>query len=387
MTTRAVPTAEVTSGEGAVSALPAILDELASVRPFVVATARARERAGLDHLLRDRRVAWYGDVAVNPSIESAVDCAAALASADADAVVAVGGGSTLDTAKLGRALPPDRDRAMAAIADRSRPARSLPPLVLAPTTAGSGSEVTPFATVYVDGRKSSLDGPEAAAVRAVVDPDLLATCPRPVAAACALDALSHAVESYWSVHSTPPSRSLAASAIADVVPVIEAGVDLGDAEVRRRAATAATTAGLAIGLTRTTAAHAFAYPTTIRWAVPHGLACALHLAWLMPHVARRVDETCTDVRGPGFVRRRVEELATLLGADDPASTGARLRSLIAAAGAPATLAAAGVAAGVSDMVAEACGHQRAGNLPVRLDEAAARRALVDEEAAWTATCA
>jgi len=91
---------------------------------------------------------------------------------------------------------------------------------------------------------------------------------------------------------------------------------------------AATRAGLAIDRTRTTAGHAFAYPLTTRFAVPHGLACALNLVWLLPLTARTLPRDCQDPRGAAFVTRRLAEIAAVLG-DEP---GPALAGLIEASG-------------------------------------------------------
>ena len=131
---------------------------------------------------------------------------------------------------------------------------------------------------------------------------------------------------------------------------------------------AATTAGLAIDLTRTTAGHACAYPTTARFGVPHGLACALHLVWLLPLTMSERVTQCRDPRGPDFVARRVGEIAELLGADTPESAGDALADLIRRAGRPSRLGDVGIRkADLADIDEDALGSNRIANHPVALD--------------------
>jgi len=233
------------------------------------------------------------------------------------------------------------------------------PLVLVPTTAGTGSEVTSFATVYVDEVKYSLDHPSVRADLSIVDPDLTASCPAEVAYSGALDALAHATESLWSLRSTASSRQLA----RDALPVLVAGLAAPlDTSSRASLSVAATRAGLAIDQTRTTGGHAFAYPLTARFGVPHGVACALNLVWLLPFTAARLDADCQDPRGVAFVRRRLDEI-------EPAGSG--LAGLMAGAGFSPWLGDHGVREDdLPWLVSAALEHGRSTNGPVRLDPAA-----------------
>jgi alcohol dehydrogenase class IV len=133
---------------------------------------------------------------------------------------------------------------------------------------------------------------------------------------------------------------------------------------------AATNAGLAIDTTRTTAAHAFAYPLTARFGVRHGVACALNLVWLLPLTAERLRHDCQDRRGHRFVRRRLDEIEALLGGADVVA------ELVVRAGFSPWLADHGVAEeDLAGLVSAALGSGRSTNGPVRLDPDVALRAL------------
>jgi alcohol dehydrogenase len=264
-------------------------------RILVVASPRALRSLPPDEWASGRPASLFSDFQPNPRLSDVLVGCRQRDDWRPDVIVAIGGGSTIDVAKMIRLLPADADLARATL---GRPAetefvRPLP-LVALPTTAGSGSEVTQFATVYVDGAKRSLDHARARPDIAIVDPDLSATCPPEVASSARFDTICHAVESYWSRRSTPASREHSRAALRSECP-----------------ATAAVHAGRAIDITRTTAAHAFSYYLTARHGVPHGVACLLNLQWLFDY---------NESLAAAADRRAIEELADLL---DPHGTGVR----------------------------------------------------------------
>ena len=204
-------------------------------------------------------------------------------------LVAVGGGSTLDLAKLLRCRPEgDGFEALAAAVRGQTPWPSMRrhPLWLLPTTAGTGSEVTRWATLWdTDGQagcKRSLDEPWGHADRAFVDPALTLSCPPALTRDTALDALAHALEALWNRHANPLSNGLAVNAARGVLAHLPAVLEHPrDLALRTEVSLAALQAGLAFAQTRTALAHALSYDLTLHQGVPHGLACALWLptAW------------------------------------------------------------------------------------------------------------
>lgn len=204
-------------------------------------------------------------------------------------LVAVGGGTTLDLAKVLRCKPLDSDFEALAKALRGQapwPAMQQAPLWLLPTTAGTGSELTRWATVWdteaQPAVKRSLDEPWGYAQRAFVDPALTLSCPAALTRDTALDTLAHALEALWNRHANPVSTELAVAAATRVLTHLPALLaqpqDLG---LRTQMSLAAVQAGMAFSQTRTALAHALSYDLTLHEGVPHGLACALWLprAW------------------------------------------------------------------------------------------------------------
>jgi phosphonate metabolism-associated iron-containing alcohol dehydrogenase len=223
-------------------------------------------------------------------------------------LIAVGGGTTLDLAKLVRCRPREGGFKRVAAALRGEapwPVLAAAPLWLLPTTAGTGSEVTRWATVWdteaVPAVKRSLDEPFGYAERAWVDPVLTLSCPPAVTRDTALDALAHALESIWNRHGNPLSDRLAVSAAQRVITTLPGCLAApADLSLRSELSLAALEAGLAFSQTRTALAHALSYALTLEQGVPHGLACALWLptAWqLALGRESRVDERLAEVFG------------------------------------------------------------------------------------------
>lgn len=228
-------------------------------------------------------------------------------------LLALGGGTTLDIAKVLRCRPAGAvfEAGFDAIERALRgqapwPALALAPLWMVPTTAGTGSEVTRWATVWDTEAqpplKRSFDEPFGWAERAFVDPALTLSCPLAVTRDTGLDALSHALEALWNRHANPVSDALALGAARRVLRALPAALRApDDLALRGELSLAALEAGLAFSQTRTALAHALSYAVTLEQGLPHGLAVALWLptAWELA-VGRdaRVDALLAQVFAP-----------------------------------------------------------------------------------------
>jgi alcohol dehydrogenase class IV len=371
------PDTELVFTADAAAEMRRLVRQYAARRILLVASDGAVARTGLPAALGTAEVDRFAGFTANPRLDDVLAGCRRRDRTVPDLIVGVGGGSTMDTAKLVRLLPSDRDRALDVLRGRddAGPPREIP-LVVVSTTAGTGSEVTQFATVYCDGVKLSLDRPAARPDVAVVDPALTASCPATLAASCALDALAHALESLWSVRSTAESRFLALQAGAGLARLLGGGLRTLDDPSREALCRLALQAGLAINRTRTTVGHAFAYPLTVRFGIPHGLACALSLSWLLPLAVEHRRAWCRDPRGAEFVGRRLAEMAVMLGAGSAERIGAALGALIDGTGFRSRLGDYGVTPGdLGPIMADALGSQRTGNSPVALDPGVAAAAL------------
>jgi alcohol dehydrogenase len=212
-----------------------------------------------------------------------------------EVLVALGGGSVIDTAKVLAAADGDFARVRRYL-ETGEGAEALDalPIIALPSTAGTGSEVTPWATVWDTqaSKKHSLSLPALYPEHAVVDPALTLGAPRELTVSTGLDALSHALESVWNVNANPVSAQFAICAAREVLAVLPVLVgELGNRELRERMARAALFAGLAFSNTKTALAHSLSYPITLRHGVPHGIACSFSLPVVM-RLAMGTDTEC-----------------------------------------------------------------------------------------------
>jgi alcohol dehydrogenase len=207
-----------------------------------------------------------------------------------DCIVAFGGGSAIDSAKvfaLGLS-PACRNlsiRELMGVASNLITGSALPLYALS-TTAGTGSEVTPYATIWdhSERRKLSLAGPAVYPHTAFVDPELSDAVPLNVTLNTGLDAINQAAESIWNRNMTPMSEILAHRALKQGMPTLPRLLnDLDNPNLRDAMAEVSLLAGLAISQTRTSLCHSISYPLTAHFGVPHGLACA----FTMPAVLRQ----------------------------------------------------------------------------------------------------
>jgi len=254
-------------------------------RVLVVGSERARNSGAVPRrAFAGLSVRWFSDFSSNPSLASACRASSLVSEFRPSVVVGLGGGSAMDVAKAARILPPDITVALDMIRSGCPPPPHgrvrLPGMVAVPTLSGSGAEVTRFATFYHDGRKLSLDDAGVLPDMAIIDPSLAATAPHPATSAATLDAICHAVESAWSRSATAESRTHSERALRRLATVRWKADGAYSAEDRNAMAAGAVSAGFAINITRTTAAHAAAYPLTVHHDIPHGVACALNMQWV-----------------------------------------------------------------------------------------------------------
>ncbi|MEM9706200.1 MAG: iron-containing alcohol dehydrogenase [Pseudomonadota bacterium] len=226
-------------------------------------------------------VLFYDQVEADPPARTIKEAVAAARDHGADGVIGFGGGSSLDTAKLIAVLAPAGAQALEDVygADQVRGDRLR--LILTPTTAGTGSEVTSISVVTSDDdQKIGVVSDQLYADLAIVDASLTLTAPRHVTAATGIDAMVHAIEAYTSkIKKNPISDALAKEALKLLSANIARACDHpGDVKAREAMALGATLAGQAFANAPVAAVHAMAYPLGALFHVPHGLSNALMLA-------------------------------------------------------------------------------------------------------------
>ena len=203
-----------------------------------------------------------------------------------DLIIAVGGGSSIDLAKAISALYKYKDEdILDLIKNKTYLDNETPiPLIAVPTTAGTGSECTKWATIWdMDNlKKYSVDADYLYPKESWLVAELTQTMDEKMTLATGLDALSHAMESYWSKPSNRYTRTLARDAIRIIRKYLPLVLnDLDDLEYRRQMLMGSFFAGLAFSNTRTTASHSISYPLTMKYGINHGFAVAITLFEVM----------------------------------------------------------------------------------------------------------
>lgn len=277
-------------GWGALAKLADVAREHECRRPAIVLDAffRATPAAGeLAALLRQacgEEPAVHAVPAHEPDVESVEACRATLAAADPDFIVALGGGSAMDTAKIARMLlaNPGPVEAIAGFGRRLLPHPSV--LAAVPTTAGTGSEVSESAIAGKAGHEVKLifRSQEMTPQVAVLDPALSVSAPPGVTAYAGYDAVTHAVEAYVSRMASPMTDPMAISAmelLASWLPV--AYREPGHRDARSACLIASAQAAIAFNSANLGLAHAFSAPLGAQLHVAHGLGNALALPYVM----------------------------------------------------------------------------------------------------------
>lgn len=256
------------------------------------------------------KVVRFGDFAPNPIYDSVVMGVEVFRKEKCDLVFAVGGGSAMDVAKCVKLFATMQDTVN--YLEQEIVPNNIP-LAVVPTTAGTGSEATRYAVIYYQGEKQSVTNESCIPGRVFFDTSVLKYLPEYQRKATMLDALCHALESFWSVNSTGESKTYAAEAIRMVLKSKDAYL-ANEPEGNEEMLRASYLAGKAINITQTTAGHAMSYKITTLYGIAHGHAAALCVSKLWPYMLNH-QEQCSDGRGQNYLNEMFAELARVMGCE------------------------------------------------------------------------
>ena len=299
-------------GTGSLNNLRSIVDKYSANKVLIVTGRKSFASSGAQEkvkkILSNTDVVIFNDFKNNPKIEDVIKGVLFARLEIPDLIVSIGGGSVIDMAKMIRVLSSQNNNNTFELINSPESIKNKGvPLVAVPTTYGSGSEATKFAVVYIDGIKLSLSHDYIVPDYVILDPCLNYSLPKKTAASCSMDALSQAVESYWSIKSTPESKICAKKAISLILPVLKKAVH-GDHSAIFIMLKAANLSGKSINITTTTAPHAISYPLTTFFGVQHGHAVALTLGYFF-EINSNIDEyKVQDPRGREYLFNTMHEL-------------------------------------------------------------------------------
>ncbi|MFD3395722.1 MULTISPECIES: iron-containing alcohol dehydrogenase [Alteromonas] len=288
------------TGNGAVSALKSELSRLEVKNPAVITDKGVSESGGLSLVtsqLTTEEYVIFDDIPPEPEVSVIELYAAELRGKNVDGIIAVGGGSAMDSAKVLAVSMSHTGSISALFGENNVNARDVP-LIAIPTTAGTGSEVTNIAilTDPADQLKKGIVSEFLLPDVAIVAAEMTVSCPPTVTAASGIDALVHALEAYLSVNASPITDALALKAIAMIYPALpKAYLDGNDLAARESMATGSLLAGLAFGNAGVGAVHALAYPLGGRFHLSHGMSNAVMLPHVMKENAAVSQERFVDI--------------------------------------------------------------------------------------------
>ncbi len=364
---------ETCFGLGAIRNLPTVLEGLSANRIFLTTGNESFNTSGaaviLEELLFPYDVYRFSTSSHSPTLSNIVTGFDRVAEFNPDIIVAVGGGSVIDTAKSIRigAVQDDSFEDIAAGLGVIR-RRGLP-LIAIPTTAGSGSETTHFAVVFIDNRKFSVAHDFVRPEVALIDPQLTFSMSPLQTAISGMDAFSQAMESLWSVKSTNESRDLAAQALNLAYHNIEKAVRSPSSDARESMSRAAHLAGKAIDISKTTGPHALSYCLTTSLGIPHGQAVALTVGSFLDFNYTVTKSDLNDPRGIYHVKHVLEGIWDLLGVSSSIEARDAILDLMKRLGLETRLASYGVETLVDcAMIASEVNIQRLSNNPRRPTE-------------------
>lgn len=319
---------KIISGHGVHTLLPQELGRLGSINPLIVTDAGIAVTPILTKVasaLRDKNLHFevFDGVDVDPSIKTVERATTIARKSRCDALVALGGGSTIDTTKATSLTASNGGKASDYEGYRDNYRCAPLPFLALPTTAGTGSEVSSAAVIIDEARKVKMviKSPQLFSRASFLDPELLVGIPPRLAAETGIDALAHAIEAYLSPKSTFITDAMALASIkmisAHLRPLVADPLDgsaaLGMLQASCMAGIAMTHAGLGL-------AHALAHSIGVHARVPHGQACAMVLPHVMDFnlgsIPRRYEDIAFALLRPGELaaaRRAVEEVDRLIG--------------------------------------------------------------------------
>ena len=258
---------------------------------------------------------FFNKFSSNPKYSDALVGAKIFIEQKCDCIISIGGGSVIDMGKLINVFQSHKSIEKDIILGIKKINRKLKPFIAIPTTSGSGSECTHFAVVYLKEKKHSIASKHLVPDLALVDYSLTLKLPRYQTACSGMDALSQAIESYWSVKSNIESRKYARKSIKLAINNLFDSVNNPSQISRKNMMEASHFAGKAINITKTTAPHALSYKISQVLKIPHGHAVAITLGYFF-----ELNHFSYDINGPRskvYLRKIMNQVYKYMGTNSP----------------------------------------------------------------------
>lgn len=371
------------SGTGSIDNLSDILDNFHATEVFLVTGKKSFSACGAEIQIKKIntvKFVQFNNFETEPKIEDVSKGIKLYQQSNADVIIAVGGGSVIDMAKLIRyySLLNFENMPIEDIINyKNMSDKKQPRLIAIPTTAGSGSEATCFAVMYVNKIKYSIESHSVLPDAVILDPLLSMSLSAFITAVTGMDALCQAIESYWSIKSTDESKKYAEKAIKILLKCLPETVHNPNVQLRLNMLQASNFAGKAINISKTTAAHAISYILTSHFGIPHGLAVSLTIPDFLAYNYAVTKEDAEDSRGIEYIHKTINEILNLLGGKNILDSKYALEKFIEELGLSRDLSKYGIKYGDIDLIIRNVNYERLKNNPRRVGINELRKMLGD----------
>ncbi len=290
---------KVIAGKAALEHIPYELNSLAAKRPMIVTDKGVRAAGLLEPVIAACEesgleiVSIYDEVPPDSSLQVVSAIAEVYRQDKCDSIIAIGGGSAIDTGKAVNILVSEGGDDLAAYSGAGVIKDPLKPFFVVPTTAGTGSEVTSVAVITDEtkGVKLAFTSSFLLPNAAIIDPRMTLTLPPHITAATAMDALTHATEAFTCMAKNPLSDAYATAAVKKVSSsLLRVMENPGDSDGRLELAQASTMAGIAFSNSMVGLVHALGHATGAICHLPHGLCMSLYLPYVLEYNLESVRE-------------------------------------------------------------------------------------------------
>jgi|694.fasta_scaffold136397_2 phosphonate metabolism-associated iron-containing alcohol dehydrogenase len=259
---------------------------------LIVCSKRTRNEILQDkkfNFIKNNKVFWVDDVSPNPSLDYLEKKNKFFEKKNFNYIVAIGGGSVIDSAKTLSLLFSLKKKTIKTVIENidNLKINNVYKLIFLPTTSGTGSEVTPYATIWdkKNKKKLSINHKSLLATLAIVDPVLTYGLPKEFTINTSLDSLNQAFESIWSKNANNDTLAYAYKSIKlSLKALAKINNNINDKKSRYELARASLYAGICIGQTKTSICHSISYPLTANFGIPHGLACAFTMSAVINYI-------------------------------------------------------------------------------------------------------
>jgi alcohol dehydrogenase len=356
--------------EGCFEQIESIIAGLRAKSPLVITGGESFEKSGakkkINIHLKKYTPAFFSVSTPLPEFDEVQRGISFLKKNNFDLIIAIGGGSVLDTAKLIRFLGAQQTSLTESLQNINSEKIKGIPLIAVTTTAGSGAEATHFAVLYIKKVKQSIAHLNILPDVALIDPLLSFSAPSSIAAASGLDALSQSIESYWSIGATSKSKLLAGQSISLASKNLVSAVVNKDRTAHAALSKAASMAGQAINISKTTAPHAVSYTLTTAFGIPHGIAVALTLGEFFRCIGEISDKDINHPLGRQYIQKTTAEICSYLGVTTPDMAKRYYLNLLKDLGVSASLSEYGIKQTDFPAIIDSVNYERLSNHPQKI---------------------